>query len=448
MKIKFFALTAAALATCVLFAACTQNPSESGGGDKPVAGALTVELEKGLLYSSDSACSSYTILANNEEIDQVSEIDGYPIAEKIVNEYPDYARLWKIEVIGLDREGNTIKTSEKAEEFTIKSLYSDNFISALNGSYSAKDYFVLEENISLYGVEKNDSAGFPGYTSAVMTAAGTRYQGDNLNAGPAFFLVSKPFSATLNGMGYSVSVLVDKRMDFVSSQLSRGYAGLFFTMTETSLISNTAFDIDMTYTAGSGRLYGASLVYGDMQGDLVNCYVNAVMRPVNYVKGSDDPLFDQYVYTKDYKSSVIGSAGGDGNAVTIKDCVFSVKILDREDNEKEGGGIIGVCKSNVTMENCVLIKYNDTPLINNLGCAVSENSQWCGQMEATAKAAAKGVYYYATVQDFLNGQNGYGFIDGQFDYKTALNNFDGICYGNFNTDYWQFTADEIYFGQI
>lgn len=456
MKRKIIALfSATVLATCFLFSACAKTPSDSGSSSDSeedssaiVADSLQIGLEKGLLYSSDNACDSYKIYANNEELDEVREIDGYPVAEKIITEFSDYAREWKIEAVGYDRQGNIIKTSKQAEEFNIKSLYSDNFISALNGAYSAKDYFVLEEDIALYGVEKNDSTGYPGYTSAVMTAAGTRYQGDNLNAGPAFFLISKPFSATLNGMGYTVSVLVDKRMNFVSSQLSRGYAGLFFNMTETSLISNTAFDIDMIYTAGSGRLYGASLVYGDMQGDLVNCYVKAVMRPVNYVKGSDDPLYDRYVYTKDYKSSVIGSAGGKGNAVILKDCVFHVEILDEENNEKEGGGIIGVCQSDVTMENCVLIKYNDRPLVNNLGCTYSENGQWYAQMSASAKADAKGVYYYENVTDFLSGRNGYGIVEGQIDYKTDLNEYGGICYGKFDTEYWRFIDDEIYFGQI
>ncbi len=424
-RLKKFSLIFALLFCFTAFASCTEVPH--GGDDDddtPPAIYLQAELNRGVLtVTENSQCYSYAIYANGSEIAVTAQTE-IDIAKVIIDEYPySYNDDWSIEVEGLNSDGVAVIATEEAIDFSIRALNTDNFVSVLSSNYDVKDYFVLEEDVNLYGIDETLSAQAEppqGYLTCKLVYA----------TGSIRNFINKPLTACLDGNGYTLNVLVDKRMAFRADALL-GLGGVFDTVESTGEIKNTVINIDVLYEQ-LGGWYTGPLVYQGFYGSMKNCFVNATLRPVIAYRTSADYNSKPIEYDADERAGILGVV----KDASISDCIFKLNVLGHDNARYDYGGVIGLMagtEEKNSFKNCVFIRDSETPTFINDG--------WTWAHNGNGKASADNLSYYTSLENFLTGTNGYVF-SGVYDKDSSYQEKTGAAYLNFSSE-WEINSDCI-----
>ena len=444
-KSRLFLLLISIMLLCFTFGlfACTPvNPGdEEDGGDEPAKLFLSAVLMRGevTIVGGEAECKYYKVYAAGELIAEsdkniINIIDGIKDTFGASECYGDY----DIEVEGYNSNNELIKATENPIEFTIHALNSLNFKGTLESAYSSSDYFMLEEDIRLYGVYDSRvgnviEAGVPtGYKTISMEYCPSQY-----GAGSIANAINRPLDAMIDGNGYTINYWVDERIPYQAGYVM-GTGGLFNKVNETGGLCNMAINMDVLYCQAGGQYTGA-LIYREAQGVYENLFVSATLRPVTvykeqhqwYNRDGDCPL----VYEADKMASIIGNSYNS----SFTECVFAMQILDHNGNpvvhkqeDLKGnlyvsGGVIGtmgyveVNTVPVLLKNCVLIRDVDEPHFNNRTNLIvyyptDDNGNYYydengdkipGWIHSRYYAEGTNVYFYRTFEDFANGSNGY-----------------------------------------
>lgn len=377
------------------------------------------------VWESVENASQYRVSANGTLLGYTQTTE-FAVADGILeNNFVAWGE-WKIRVEALDDSDKPIDFQE--QKMKIRALNSNNFQTELNGNYSASDYFMLEEDIFYFGHDDptvNEETPY-GYAFANLI-----YYGEGMKG-----FVTKPFSATLDGNGYTVNLLVDRPLTY-HAELQMAAGGLLTSVTQTGVLKNLVVNADYTYPQEAGQ-FSAPIVYKDCAGRIENCWFNTILRPIACDK---DVVTGEFSFTYEYdeRASIIGSTC---DGFVCKNTVFVLDILDVDGNavavETYGkmGGAVCISRETSRYENCVFIQRNgETRFINDT---------WAHAKSLKGSSLADGVYYYATVQDFLSGGIGYR-CDGEMKEDESFFQTSGVIYENWS-DVWEITQEEAYLG--
>lgn len=376
------------------------------------------------VWESYSTAESYRISANSSVI---GETDGvsFAVVDAIVEEVFSPWGEWQIRVDALNAEQMVVATS--LQKMRIRDLNEGNFQTVLSGEYSSSDYFMLTEDIFYFG---SDDVNLelqtpPGYSFAEML-----YKS---GVGGVKCFINQPLTATLDGNGYTINLLVDRPMSYRSDTIM-GAGALFVSMTETGVLKNVVLNADYTYVQ-LGAQFTACAVYQDCAGKIENCWFNSVLRPI---KNDPDIITHEYSFTYDYddRAAIIGSTA---SGFTCKNSVFALQVLDENGNEVTSvssgklGGAVCLSKEGSSYENCVFIQKG--------GEARFLNDTWEVASAAMGNSLAKNVYYYSTIAEFIGGTGGYAYT-GNFKDKLSFTEKEGKTYGSW-PEVWDISEGEV-----
>lgn len=336
-----------------------------------------------LLFEENSNYETYQVYVQ-DKLFATTENNEYDVARAIVESKPIPYGTWNVEVVGVAANGVANKQSAQAFSFEIKELNGANFASALNGDYAETDYFLISEDICLYGQGKYNSKTVDGYQTVSLGAP---------VAESACFFIDKPFTATLDGNGYRLDVLVDEHISWV--ELPFVFGGVFYNIAPSGVVKNTQIFLDLKYENKSRPDSSAGFAY-QFNGTIADCFMSGVFKPFVRLSLEECRLqqipYDNapYLDSEDAKVALVAKAN-DGAA--IENTVFQVSVFALDGTEKTGGGAVAFNAQNTTYRNCVLIARGEERFFNN------------GHLSANAKSqtprVANGIYFYQDFDAFL-----------------------------------------------
>lgn len=369
--------------------------------------------------------SEYRVVAGASVLGK-TQACSFDVVETLKEKVASLWGEWNILVDALDSKGQVL--ASHSEKMKIRALNARSFQTALSGAYSANDYFMLEEDIYYYG---HDDPTFVNSTPEGYTFAELIYYGEGMKG-----FVAKEFSATLDGNGYTVNLLVDKPLKY-RADLQMVAGGMLTSVTSTGVLKNLVVNTDYTYPQASGQFSG-TVVYKDFAGRIEDCWFNTIFRPI----ASDPHIVTKefsYTYEYDERASIIGSVK---DGAVMENSVFTIEFMDINGNVVEPqangkmGGAVCVSYGTCTYNNCVFIQKDGAPRFINDTWSVAK--AWKGA------SPAQNVYYYATIDDFLTGTNGFVF-NGDFKESETYVETDALAYEGWS-ELWEIAQDEVYLG--
>ena len=378
------------LACVFLFGCSTPTPIEPPPApvppkdDEELIQTVDINLYAGKAFWEETdGAEGYRIYANNFELGYTSGLN-YDVVEKISDNFELLYGDWNIKVDAIQQDKIIATVSE---QMRIRPLNQDNFTTILNGDYNISDYFMLEDDIYYFG----------GYGQNLVsdTPDGYVYR-EVLYCGEGIMcFIKKPFSATLDGNGHTINLLVDRPLN-----IDMAVGALFISLTETGLLKNVVINGD--YMRAKFSQYTALAVYKDCTGRIENCWFDFTLRPTD----------TENRYKFDPKAALIGCTK---DGFYAKNVVFLLKVLDDNgqeillatNNQKTGGAI---CRSEGTSvyENCVFIQRGGT------GRFINDNTAHA--KAGLGSSVANSVFYYPAIDNFISGENGFIFTG---DFKEA-----------------------------
>lgn len=397
---------------CVIFGVgCSTSQSSSSDDQNTTPENIFVYQNGRLVFEDNQDYDAYQVYVQDKLFTTTKE-NEYDIARAIIDSQPLPYGEWEIEVVGVAEGGKVVKQLAQKFSLQIKQLNASNFVSALNGEYDQNDYFLMSENIYLYGRGQYNTKNVDGYKTVTLGAP---------VAESACFFIDKPFTATLDGNGYALDILVDEHISWV--ELPFVFGGIFYNIAQSGVVKNTQFFLDLKYENKSRPDSSASFVYL-LDGKITDCFIDGVFRPfirlsleecrLQGIKYDDAP----YLKIEDNKIAVVSKAT-DGAA--IENTVFQIAIFDLEGVEKIGGGAVSFSVQNVSYENCILISRGETRFFNSGYSTANAKSQ--------TPSYSENIYFYNDYESLISMQ-GYkvnGELSRTPQYSFYENNaFDGL----------------------
>ncbi len=422
MKIMKFL---APILLAISFVGCSTSIGGSSSGSSVEKEKFEVALVGGgAVWETYSTAESYRVSANSSVI---GETDGtsFSVVDAIIEEVFSPWGEWQIRVDALNAEQTVVATS--SQKMRIRDLNEGNFQTILSGEYSSSDYFMLTEDIYYFG---SDDVNLKLQTPSGYAFAEMLYKS---GVGGVKCFINQPLSATLDGNGYTINLLVDRPLLYRSDTVM-GAGALFVSMTETGVLKNIVLNADYTYVQ-YGAQFTASAVYQDCAGRIENCWFNSVLRPI---KNDPDIVTHEYSFGYEYddRAAIIGSTA---SGFTCKNSVFALQVLDENGNEvlssSSGklGGAVCLSKEGSNYENCVFIQKG--------GEARFVNDTWSFASAAMGSSLAENVYYYPTIAEFIGGSGGFGYA-GDFKEKLFFTQKEGVVYGSW-PEVWDISESEV-----
>lgn len=420
------------LLTAFLLVGCATTESNTGDGSTGSNSSSVQEEKDEFTFSltggqarweAFDGAKEYRVAAGSFLLGKTQD-NSFAVIDGIMEKASSHWGEWKVLIDALDENGAVL--ASHTEKMRVRALNANNFQTELSGEYSPNDYFMLEEDIAYYGHDD------PNYVSKApygYTFAELIYYGEGMKG-----FVAKPFSATIDGNGYTVDLLVDKPLKY-RADIQMVAGALLTSVTETGVLKNMVVNADYTYPQKSGQ-FSSTVVYKDFAGRIENCWFNTVLRPIS---SDNDEVTHEYTYEYEYdeRASIIGSTM---DGCLIENTVFALEFLDKDGNavtpetNKKMGGAVCVSRGTSTYKNCVFIQKD--------GEARFINDMWSYAKSAKGTSLAENVYYYASIDDFLGGSNGY-VCNGDMKEKETFVSASGIVYEEWQ-DIWEFYEDEIY----
>ena len=424
-------LISALLALCLLSGCAPVSDTGSGSSDNGHSESYETEQQEfsftlrggNAIFQSVTNAKRYRVSANGTLLGYTQTTE-FAVVDKILEKNVVAWGEWKICVEALDDSDRSIALHE--QKMKIRALNSNNFQTELNGDYSANDYFMLEEDIFYFG---HDNATLNEETPYGYTFAKLVYYGEGMKG-----FVTKAFSATLDGNGYTVNLLVDRPLMY-HAELQMAAGGLLTSVTQSGVLKNLVVNADYTYPQEAGQ-FSAPVVYKDCAGLIENCWFNTILRPIACDKDVATGEFS-FTYEYDARASVIGSTS---DGFICKNTVFIVDVMDVNGNlitaETYGkmGGAVCISRQTSRYENCVFIQNGGAPRFIN--------DTWAHAQALKGSSLANGAYYYSSIQDFLSGGVGYR-CDGEMKDSESFVKTDGVIYENWG-DAWEISESEVY----
>lgn len=376
-----------------------------------------------ILFDSVENCDKFEIYSQSNLIASTKE-DKFDVARAIIDEQIISYGKWDLNVKALDASGQVISGYEQDFNFEIKELNSNNFFTELNGEYKDSDYYLVSEDIDLYGQGLYNKKSVDGYQKVTFAAP---------IAESACFFITKTFTATIDGNGFSINALVDEHISWVT--LPFVFGGVFYQVGESGCIKNTQIFLDAKYENKSRPNSSASFIYKH-KGTIENCYIDGILRP--FIRLSTDKCAEQgidydnapYLNKTDEKTALISHAL---DGAVINGCVFRLSVYNLEDEKLDGGGAVAFSSKNVIYKDVCFISDNGESRFFN--CYYQNaNSQ------SESPLSANGVYFYRSLRDLVDC-NGYK-VNGELSRTPLYDSFNEFCFAGINI--WNIDNGELY----
>ncbi|MBQ4269152.1 MAG: Ig-like domain-containing protein, partial [Clostridia bacterium] len=275
--------------------------------------------------------------------------------------------------------------------FRVVALTQENFLQALSVAES-NEYLILTEDVTL------DKTAYGSYSSSIWNAS---------------YIIGKDFTATLDGQGYKVSC----------AWTDRSLSGLFKVVRGT--IRNLHYEMDATYTVGAADSRGFFAFSFLETAVIENCYIRICTKATS----------DGVTAVKDEKDSAYLVATNQMHSTgIIRNCILENKTYDPATG-KMADKILWKNSIYSVAKNCVFISTLD-----KLSSQPNAHPQY--------KSTYENCYIYATLAEYLSGENGYT-LDGADVSENAASAtkkaVEGAQWGGLNAvDEWMISADGVY----
>ena len=388
---------------------------------------IELSIQNGVLnLSTENPYEKFQVYAGEDLLLETTE-SSIDVARKIIDTYSIGAfGEWELFVTGIN--GSESDDSDKIT-FAIKELTTENFCTVLSGDYQETDYFLLAEDIFIYGQGPYNKKLPPeGYKKTTFDGEGRKVDTNSL------FFIYKTFTATLDGNGHRLYALVDEHISWAG--LPFVFGAVFAGVSQNAEIKNLHAYLDFRYEARARHTASASFIF-KMNGRLTDCFIDQISRPFERVKDTGNSVTDyddadHQIDKIDNRVAIISHAE---DGARFNGVVFSLKVLNLEEQPIKGGGAILYTKENVSIKNCVLINDNsEQTFISNQDGTANANS-------STPKTA-ENIYLYNTVVDLVEN-NGFKIL-GSLTRSPLTQEFTSSILEVLG-DKWEIIDDELYF---
>ena len=216
------------------------------------------------------------------------------------------------------------------------------------------------------------------------------------------------FIGTLDGQGHKITLTI-------SHQEGSALVGLIDYLARGAMIRNLVYDANLTFTPYDKQSYQAAFI-GTCAGKMENCYIKGELHPTR--KPSDGFGLIGYLQCE----------SGFPQTATITNSVFDLKIiyggevLDNGYAVRVGFNPFGYVYDSIFIKNGITATFFGDHGVN--GSAVECHN----------------AYFYKTVYDFVNANNGYKFSTGHV--ANKINDGEQLYLGWSNV--WTIKSDAIY----
>ena len=411
--------------TVVVSAGCKSTP--------PEAEYLDLTYQNGVVtVDGDQNVNSYNFYVNDKLLvnSQTNQID---VARAVIDNRPIPFGKWKVTVDGLNVQGQTIIKTKKSLAFDIKELNQENIYTVLKGEYNSTDYFLVSEDIYIYAKGPSNDGSINDYKT-ISFSADDRVAETNGNLN-ALFLFGKPFTATLDGDGYSLNFIIDQHINWLGSQLPFVFGGIFGTIESGALVKNWQVFTDSVYEVRSRLYASASFVYS-LYGKVENLFVSQINRPM--VRPTTNDLYghetDNYLDKTDNCLAIFSHVY---NGAEIKNCVFNNAIYNLSGEQVAGGGVVARCQREVSFNSCAFIS------------AVGNARFFTQTMDHNFREStvddyvenASNIYFYSSISNFFSGVG--KKVSGQLLWSPTYEDFSGNPLADFG-DGWAEEDGDIF----
>ena len=372
--------------------------------------------------------TDYKVFVNDLLLDQGST-NTFDVARKIIDTKPIAYGIWKITAQGFNGSSKVIDS--ESFTFEIKELNQQNFVNVLKNEYKSTDYFLLNDDVYLYGRGISNLNNKNGYTTTVIQERG--------DGGNGIFFVKEPFTATLDGDGYALNFVVDEHINWSGSQLPFVYAGIFNEVQRGAVIKNVQVYMDSVYEVKSRSTASASFIFKHY-GTIENVYVNQINRPmIRPLKPNPDGSLsneyehrtDNYIDKVDNKVAVISHAE---SGARVYNSVFYTQVYNVDGTiSLVTGGAVGYSKQGVEYNNCAYISDSGDARFFNLENTATANS--------FVVPVSNNILFFSSAANFLSGTG--EKVAGELKRTPLFVDFSGDALAEFGNA-WSNIDGEVY----
>lgn len=385
---------------------------------------LTLAVENGTLnVDGGKDVSQYKVYTSGTLLVTITE-NSVDLARAIIDNRPIAFGKWKISVEGFNNSNELIATSRKTLEFNIVELNQQTFYSTLKGEYKSTDYFLMSEDIYLYGKGPSNDGSVNDY--ATITFASDDRVPEINGVRNAMFFVSKPFTATLDGDGYSLNVMVDQHINWSGSQLPFVYGGIFGTVESDAVIKNMQVFSDCTYEVKSRLYASASFVY-TLKGRLENIFVSQTNKPIIRPDEKKHDI-DNYLDKTDNYIAVLSHVY---DGAQVINCVFHNDVFNVAGEMISAGGAVARSQKNVTYNSCAFISQTGSERFFSL----TTDGKFYGASAGDFVENGSNIYFYQSLSNFLLGEG--KKATGNLTWLPTFEDFSGNALENFGSAWSQ-----------
>ena len=411
--------------------------SSVGCDNTPTNGkqTLTLTVQNGVLsIDGGENIEQYKIYTSDSHLITITE-NSVDLARAIIDNRPIAFGKWKISVEGFNSSEQVIAVTKKALDFNIVELNQQNIYSTLKGEYKETDYFLMSEDIYLYGRGPSNEGSMNDYLT-ISFASDDRVPETNGNKNALFFF-GKAFTATFDGDGYSLNVMVDQHINWSASDLPFVYGGIFGTIESGAVVKNLQVFSDCVYETRSRLYASASFVY-TLKGRLENVFVSQTNRPMIRTAPKNHDI-TTYLDSVDNCLGVISHAY---NGAEVISCAFYNAVYNLAGEMVSGGGAVARSQMGAIYKSCAFISETGNERFFNLTMDGKFNGASAGDFSANSSD----IYFYSSLSNFLLGSG--KKVTGNVTWLPTYEDFTGNALENFGSVWTEEDGDFYLAGKL